>query len=191
MGKSRSPVTSVTRYVDSHFHFYRTPWHSQNVPTTSVQILVAWHVQDIHKFICSCSVCAQAKVPHTLLTGKLLPLPIPQTPWSQLAINLVTDLLSLQNNVITIVVNDHPFTSFLSLACHPPSKWQSSPSSMCLGTLESQRTLWVMGELNSHLWLGGFMEKLDVSVSRTSWYHPLANGQVERANQEAGHFLQT
>lgn len=35
------------------------------------------------------------------------------------------------------------------------------------------------------------MEKLGVSVSVTSGYHPEFNGQVEQVNQEIGRFLRT
>lgn len=41
-------------------------------------------------------------------------------------------------------------------------------------------------QFTSRVW-AEFMEKLGISV--TSGYHPQANGQVERANQEVGRFL--
>lgn len=45
-------------------------------------------------------------------------------------------------------------------------------------------------QFTSHVW-ESFMEKLGITVSLTSGYHPQANGQVERANQEIGRFLRT
>ena len=35
------------------------------------------------------------------------------------------------------------------------------------------------------------MERLGVSVSLTSGYHPESNGQVERVNQDMGRFLRS
>lgn len=45
-------------------------------------------------------------------------------------------------------------------------------------------------QFTSRAW-ESFMEKLGVTVSLTSGYHPQANGQVEQANQEIGRFLCT
>ncbi len=39
----------------------------------------------------SCSVCAQSKTPRHLPVGKLVPLPIPQHPWSHIGIEFVTN----------------------------------------------------------------------------------------------------
>lgn len=47
-------------------------------------------LSDICCVVSSCSTCAQAKVPRTLPTGKLLPLPTPQHPWSQLSVGRVS-----------------------------------------------------------------------------------------------------
>ncbi|KAL0153076.1 hypothetical protein M9458_051675 [Cirrhinus mrigala] len=44
-----------------------------------------WYVQ-------SCSVCAMSTSPRQLPTGKLVPLPIPQRPWSHIGVDFVTDL---------------------------------------------------------------------------------------------------
>ncbi|KAL0157395.1 hypothetical protein M9458_048641 [Cirrhinus mrigala] len=52
---------------------------------SSDSLLVAQYVQ-------SCSVCAMSNSPRMLPTGKLVPLPIPERPWSHLGIDFVTDL---------------------------------------------------------------------------------------------------
>lgn len=43
-------------------------------------------------------------------------------------------------------------------------------------------------QITSTVW-ASFMERLGVFVSLTSGYHPQANGQVERANQEVGRLI--
>ncbi len=47
--------------------------------------------------------CAQSKTPRELPAGLLEPLPIPQRPWSHLAVDFVTDLPS-SNGYTTILV---------------------------------------------------------------------------------------
>lgn len=42
----------------------------------------------------------------------------------------------------------------------------------------------------SRVW-NGFMERLRIIVSLTTGYHPQANGQVEKMNQEITHYLHT
>ncbi|KAL0195021.1 hypothetical protein M9458_008593, partial [Cirrhinus mrigala] len=46
----------------------------------------------VTQYIQSCSVCAMSTSPPQLPTGKLVPLPIPQRPWSHIEVDFVTDL---------------------------------------------------------------------------------------------------
>ena len=41
-------------------------------------------VSDVRKYVSSCSICAQNKIPRHLPYGKLHPLPVQQRPWSHL-----------------------------------------------------------------------------------------------------------
>lgn len=45
-------------------------------------------------------------MPHTLPAGKLLPLPIPQCPWSHITIDFITDLPDSRGNTIILVIVD-------------------------------------------------------------------------------------
>ncbi|KAI2665823.1 Transposon Tf2-9 polyprotein [Labeo rohita] len=47
---------------------------------------------DTIQFVSRCTVCNMSKVPHCLPAGLLQPLPVPQRPWSHIAIDFVTDL---------------------------------------------------------------------------------------------------
>ncbi|XP_051716342.1 uncharacterized protein sh2d1ab isoform X1 [Ctenopharyngodon idella] len=48
--------------------------------------------QDVSRHIKGCSVCAVADTPRKLPEGKLLPLPIPQRPWTHLGVDFMMDL---------------------------------------------------------------------------------------------------
>ncbi|KAI2660042.1 Transposon Tf2-8 polyprotein [Labeo rohita] len=48
--------------------------------------------QDTIRYVQSCSVCAKSNSPRQLPTGKLVPLPIPERPWSHLGVDFITDL---------------------------------------------------------------------------------------------------
>ncbi|KAL0171485.1 hypothetical protein M9458_031796, partial [Cirrhinus mrigala] len=52
--------------------------------------------RDTIRYVQSCSVCAMSNSPRMLPTEKLVPLPIPERPWSHLGIDFVSDLPSLE-----------------------------------------------------------------------------------------------
>uniref|UniRef100_A0A3B1JMI7 Integrase catalytic domain-containing protein n=1 Tax=Astyanax mexicanus TaxID=7994 RepID=A0A3B1JMI7_ASTMX len=147
----------------------------------------------IARIVASCSACAKCKTPKALPTGKLMPLPVPERPWSHLALDYVTDLPSSLgfNTVLTIIdrfsrgVRFIPFSSL-------PSTLQTAQALVDhvfrhFGIPEdivSDRG----PQFISRVWRA-FCQHLGVNVSLTSGYHPQSNGQCERANQELGKFL--
>lgn len=58
---------------------------------------------DVEKAVKSCTVCAILKPSRQLPTGKLMPLTVPQRPWSHLAVNFITDLKGY--TVVLVVVD--------------------------------------------------------------------------------------
>ncbi|KAL0158963.1 hypothetical protein M9458_047039, partial [Cirrhinus mrigala] len=60
---------------------------------------------DTIKFIKKCTVCSMTKVPHHLPAGLLQPLPVPQRPWSRIAVDFITDLppSSGYTTILTVV----------------------------------------------------------------------------------------
>ncbi len=62
--------------------------------------------RDVTRYVWSCSVCAQSKTPRHLPVGKLVPLPIPQRPWSHIGIDFVTDLPNWKGNTCVFVTVD-------------------------------------------------------------------------------------
>lgn len=150
-------------------------------------------LQDVHKFISYFSVCAQAKVPHNLPVGRLMPLHALQQ-CSHLANDFIMDEPPSQHTTIILVIDR--FSKSICLIPLP-----GFPSALETAELIFNHVLRYFGipedivsdqgaQFTSAVWRG-FMEKLRVSISLTSGYHPQASGQVERANQEVRHFVYT
>ncbi|KAL0168962.1 hypothetical protein M9458_037184, partial [Cirrhinus mrigala] len=150
---------------------------------------------DTINFIKSCTACNTAKVPHRLPAGLLQPLPVPQRPWSHLAIDFVTDLPP-----------SNGYTTILSVVDQFSKACRFIPLPKLPSALETAEVLcnWVFRlyglledivsdrgpRFTSRLW-ATFFRLLGVNVSLTSGYHPQANGQIERLNQELTRFLRT
>ncbi len=150
---------------------------------------------DTITFIQNCTVCNTSKSPHQLPAGLLQPLPIPQRPWSHLAIDFVTDLPSSQGHTTILTVVDH-----FSKACRliPLPKL---PTALETAEVLCNYVFRFYGlpedivsdrgpQFTSRVW-AAFCRHLDINVSLTSGYHPQANGQVERLNQELTRFLRS
>lgn len=151
--------------------------------------------REVQCTVSSCSSCAQSKGPCALLRGKFVPLPIPEPPWSHLALAFITDLPKLQGNSTILVVVDW-FLKSLRLIPLP-----AIPSAFTMAELLFQHVFCYFGipeeiltdrgpQFTSRVW-ASFMRKMGVGINLTSRYHPQAKGQAERANQEVIWFLQT
>ena len=57
---------------------------------------------DVRQFVENYLVCHMEKSDHTVAKGKLQSTPIPETKWSEISIDFVTDLPTLANNKDTI-----------------------------------------------------------------------------------------
>ncbi len=142
-----------------------------------------------------CPTCNVSKPSHQLPAGLLQPLPIPQRPWSHIAIDFITDLPLSGGHTTILTVVDH-----FSKACRfiPLPKLPTAletAEALCnyvfrfYGLPEdivSDRG----PQFTSRVW-SAFCQKLNINVSLTSGYHPQSNGQVERLNQELTRFLRS
>ncbi|KAI2664083.1 Transposon Tf2-6 polyprotein [Labeo rohita] len=151
--------------------------------------------KDITTYVKACSLCAQSKTPKQLPSGLLHPLPIPQRPWSHLSIDFVTDL-PLSNEFTTILVTIDRFSKSCRLI---PLKGLPTAMETALALFHNVFRIYGLPEdivsdrgtqFTSQVWKE-FCKQLDINVSLTSGYHPQANGQVERLNQEIGRYLRT
>ncbi|KAI2644487.1 Transposon Tf2-8 polyprotein [Labeo rohita] len=62
--------------------------------------------RNVTRFVLSCSVCPMFITPRHLPTGKLIPLPISQRPWSHIGVDFVTDLPNCEGNTCILVTVD-------------------------------------------------------------------------------------
>ncbi|KAL0202442.1 hypothetical protein M9458_000460, partial [Cirrhinus mrigala] len=156
--------------------------------------------KDVIQFVNQCSTCNITKTSHQRpldcwTAGLLLPLPIPQCPWSHIAIDFITDLPSSNNYTTILTVIDR-----FSKACRViplvklPTAWETAEVMMnqvfrffgIPDDIISDRG----PQFTSRVWQA-FCKHLNINVSLTSGYHPQSNGQVERLNQELTRFLRT
>lgn len=130
-----------------------------------------------------------------LPAGLLNPLPIPQRPWSHIAIDFITDLPNSQGYITILTIVDRfskacrliPLTKLptafetAELLCNQVFRFYGLPEDIV-----SDRG----PQLTSRVWTA-FFKHLNVNISLTSGYHPQSNGQTERLNQDVIRFLRS
>ncbi|KAK3514836.1 hypothetical protein QTP70_033768 [Hemibagrus guttatus] len=61
---------------------------------------------DVRRYMQGCEECAMSKDPRHLPSGKLLPLPVPNRPWSHLGVDFIMDLPTSRSHTCIFVVVD-------------------------------------------------------------------------------------
>ncbi len=151
--------------------------------------------RDVRRFVQGCPDCAISKSSRQLPSGKLVPLPIPNRPWSHLGVDFITDLPPSDNNTCILVIVDR-FSKFCRLLPLP-----GLPTALQTAELLFNHVFRYYGipedivsdrgpQFISRVWKA-FFSLLGVTISLTSGYHPQSNGQTERKIQEIGRFLRT
>ncbi|KAL0195002.1 hypothetical protein M9458_008574, partial [Cirrhinus mrigala] len=148
---------------------------------------------DTIAFVKNCVICNTSKSLHQLPAGLLQPLPIPNRPWSHLAVDFVTDLPPSQGHttILSVVDRFSKGCRFIPLPKLPTA--METAEALCNSVFRfyglPENIVSDRGpQFTSRLW-ASFFDLLGVNVSLTSGYHPEANGQVERLNQELTRFL--
>ncbi|KAK3549321.1 hypothetical protein QTP70_034549 [Hemibagrus guttatus] len=148
---------------------------------------------DVKRYVQGCRECAMSKSPRHLPAGKLLPLPVPNRPWSHLGIDFIVDLPGCEGCTCVLVIVDR-----FSKACRlMPGQPTALETAECLfnhvfryyGLPEdiiSDRG----PQFTSRVWRA-FFKHLGVTISLSSGYHPQTNGQTEWKIQEIGRFLRS
>ncbi len=147
--------------------------------------------RDIIVHVNRCQVCNTQKPSRHLPAGLLHPLPIPECPWSHIAIDFITDLPnSYGHNTILTVVD-----RFSKACCLIPLP--KLPTALETAELMCNEVFRYYGLPEDILsdrgpqFLWSAFKALEINVSLTSGYHPQSNGQAERLNQELVRFLRS
>ncbi len=150
---------------------------------------------DTVTFVNNFTACNTSKPSRQLPAGLLQPLPVPQRPWSHIAIDFVTDLLNSLGNTTILTVVDR-FSNSCRLIPLPklPSALETAET-LCnyvfqLYGLPEDIVSDRGPQFTSRVW-SAFFRLLNVNVSLTSGYHPQSNRQTERLTQELTRFLRT
>ncbi len=150
--------------------------------------------KDMRRFVQGCSDCAIAKSPRHLPSGKLLPLPVPNRPWSHLGVDFITDLPSSDGNARVLVVIDRFSKSCRLLPLKGLAPARETDEIMFNNIFRhygiSEDIVSDSGpQFISRVWRA--FSLLGVTISLSLGYHPQFNGQTERKIQEVGRFQRT
>ncbi|XP_068508006.1 uncharacterized protein tctn1 isoform X2 [Syngnathus scovelli] len=143
---------------------------------------------DVKEYVAACPVCARNKNAHGARMGLLHPLPIPSRPWAEISMDFVTGLPTShgRTTILTVVDRFSKMAHFIALP--------KLPSAKRTATVMMDHIFRVHGfpkdivsdrgpQFVSRFWRE-FCKLIGATVSLTSGYHPEANGQTERINQQ-------
>uniref|UniRef100_A0A8C9TML8 Gypsy retrotransposon integrase-like protein 1 n=1 Tax=Scleropages formosus TaxID=113540 RepID=A0A8C9TML8_SCLFO len=151
-------------------------------------------VDDIRDFVQACVTCAQTRTLPEKAAGLLELLPVPTRPWTHVALDFLVDLPTSEGKTVILTVVDR-FSKVCRLV---PLLKLPTALEVAEITFEQVFQLYRLPEdivtdwgpqFTSRVWKA-FWRRLGVMVSLTSGYHPQANGQVERLQQDVPHYLQ-
>ncbi|KAI2653818.1 Transposon Tf2-6 polyprotein [Labeo rohita] len=133
--------------------------------------------RDTTEFVRNCPACnISSKSSHQRPAGLLQPLPVPQRPWSHIAIDYVTDLPASRNYTTILTVIDRFSKSCRLIPLTKlPSAFETAEVLM-EQVFSSTPGQWVWLQFTSR---DAFCKHLNINVSLTSGF----NGQAERLNQ--------
>ena len=149
---------------------------------------------EVREYIEACLVCARNKTSSRARMGLLQPLPFPSRLWLDISIDFVTGLPVTQGNTTVLTVVDHlsKMVKFIALLKLLSAK-ETAEVMMNIVFLVHGFPRDIVSEQGpqfmSRFWRE-FCRLIGAKASLTSGYHPEANGQTERLNQqlETGHW---
>ena len=133
-------------------------------------------------------ICARSKTSHRPPAGLLRPLPVPGRPWSHIALDFVTGLLTSQGNTTILTMVDR-FSKMVHFAALPKLPSAAETADL-LDHASGPATRYPPGHRLGP-WPPVYCLRcgrpsvvgIGATVSLPSGYHPQTNGQAERANQ--------
>jgi len=153
---------------------------------------------DIRQYIRNCHPCWRSKAPRNKPNGLLVPLPIPQRRWQDIAMDFITGLPKSEGyNAICTIID-----RLTKEGHYVPCYWGQDGTS-------AEATAWILiwnvfrlhglpdsivsdrGTQSVSLMWKAFCQKLKIKANLSTAYHPETDGQSEHANQEVKQGLRT
>lgn len=152
--------------------------------------------EDIVQYVRSCDACQRNKPSHQAKIGLLQPLPIPERPWQQVSLDLITQLPRSKRGFDAIVVFVDKLTKMVHYA--PTTTTVTAPQLSDIFMREVCRLHGVPQSLLSdrdprftaHFWRA-LWEQLGTKLTMSTAFHPQTDGQTERANRTLEEMLRS
>jgi hypothetical protein len=143
---------------------------------------------DVKSYVTSCMKCQSIKSSNVHPQGLLQPLPVPEIPWEQVSMDLITQLPLSKNKNDAIVVFVDKLTKMVHMV--PTTTTVNAPDLAKLFFREIVRLHGVPKSIisdrdprfTSRFWRS-LWKLLDTKLSMSTAYHPQSDGQTERANR--------
>lgn len=143
--------------------------------------------QDVIQYCRSCDSCQQTKISTQPPAGELVPLPIPDRPWSVIGIDFIVKLPVSSSFDSILVITDHLTKGAHFIGCN------ESMDAAALARLFVHQFFRLHGfpdktlsdrgpSFVSALWRS-VLHALRISPAPSTAYHPQTDGQTERSNQ--------
>ena len=150
----------------------------------------------ISKYVTSCDECQRNKPSQQATMGLLRPLPIPDLPWQQVSMDLITALPRSRSGNDAIVVFVDKLTKMVHYA--PTTTNVTAPQLATIFMREIVRLHGVPESILSdrdprftaHFW-GAFWDQLRTTLTMSTAYQPQTDGQTENANKTLEQLLRS
>jgi hypothetical protein len=147
-------------------------------------------------YVTTCDACQRNKPSQQSPMGPLMPLPIPESPWQWVSLDLITNLPRSRNGNDAIVV----FVCRLTKMVHYVAT-TTNVTAPQLATLFMREVVRLHGvpqailsdrdpRFTAHFWRA-FWTQLGTTLTMSTAYHPQTDGQTERANRTLEEMLRS
>ena len=145
-------------------------------------------LEDVKIYVKSCYKCQSNKPSNQHPIGMLQPLPIPEYPWEQVTMDLITQLPKSKNGNDAIVVFVDKLTKMVHIV--PTTTTVSAPDLARIFFREDVRLHGIPKSIvsdrdprfTSHFWKC-LWSQLGTKLAMSTAYHPQTDGQTERTNR--------
>jgi hypothetical protein len=149
--------------------------------------------QYVRRFVTTCDTCQRNKTSQHKPYGLLQPLPIPETPWSSISMDLIVQLPPSQDYTSILVVVDR-LTKMAHFIPTVDEVDAASIAKLFMNRIVSAHGLpddivTDRGSVFTSLFMKTFLEALGIKHNLSTAFHPQTDGQTERTNATLEQYL--